>query len=457
MKRRATAALVLLLATSCVGGGSNERTILVDYSSDEFASFFLLNFPKKVEVHQGDTLVARQTWTGEPHTFTGGTRVNKAVSGLANWLDFFDAFEALMSEGARLPDPEDPGNTTVADFTKAINDAKPSPARTNIIASLRALRAGGAKVPDLEDPPDQSFAEFVAYVDKASQGGEKLPEAFTEDGIAQNAGQPCYLSTGIPPKDPKKHCTNAQQKQPEFTGKQSFYSSGIIPYQGPQGNTYRVPLSDDIKPGEYLFYCLVHGPGQRTKVVVKPKGAKIPGQGEVTREARKEIDVIAEPLQKQFREAKRTGRLTLPGGRGKVPGPFVGLIGGNHTAINEFVPKTVRTKAGQPIRWKMMGSNHTISFDVPTYFPQVQFLKNGTVRLNPKLEPPAGGAKKVPEQEGMGVFKFDGGAYDGSGFWSSGLIGAEPYLEYTMSISKRGTYRIACLIHPPMVGTVVVT
>ena len=30
------------------------------------------------------------------------------------------------------------------------------------------------------------------------------------------------------------------------------------------------------------------------------------------------------------------------------------------------------------------------------------------------------------------------------------------YVEYTMRISEPGTYRYACLLHPPMVGTVVV-
>ena len=31
--------------------------------------------------------------------------------------------------------------------------------------------------------------------------------------------------------------------------------------------------------------------------------------------------------------------------------------------------------------------------------------------------------------------EIDGGTYDGSGFWSSGLVGAEPHLRYTVRIS----------------------
>src|SRR6185503_174980 len=114
---------------------------------------------------------------------------------------------------------------------------------------------------------------------------------------------------------------------------------------------------------------------------------------------------------------------------------------------------------GAPITWKMMGSDHTISFNPPKYFPPIEFRKDGTVRFNPKLEPPAGGAKEYKSPDGPPPEEppsFDGGTYDGKGFWSSGLIGGEPYLEYTMRISKAGTYSFACLLHPPMVGTLVV-
>lgn len=105
----------------------------------------------------------------------------------------------------------------------------------------------------------------------------------------------------------------------------------------------------------------------------------------------------------------------------------------------------------------MMGADHTISFEVPEYFPVVEFAEDGTVRLNPKLQPSAGGASEPAEPEGEGVFEVDGGSYDGEGFWSSGLLGAQPYVEYTLRITEPGSYRYACLIHPPMVGTVVVT
>ena len=47
----------------------------------------------------------------------------------------------------------------------------------------------------------------------------------------------------------------------------------------------------------------------------------------------------------------------------------------------------------------------------------------------------------------------DAGSWDGKGFYSSGLIGGGPYLEWSVRITRPGKYRYACLIHPPMVGT----
>lgn len=147
-------------------------------------------------------------------------------------------------------------------------------------------------------------------------------------------------------------------------------------------------------------------------------------------------------------------------------GPFAGL-GSNsvHGSINEFVPRTINTNVGDPVSWRIVGAEHTISLDVPRYFPIIRFAKDGKVSINPRLERPAGGSPALPEndeeegEDGRGgkITRVDGGTYDGSGFFSSGLFGGEPYAEYTLRFSKPGRYKYACLLHPPMVGTVVVT
>jgi plastocyanin len=125
----------------------------------------------------------------------------------------------------------------------------------------------------------------------------------------------------------------------------------------------------------------------------------------------------------------------------------------------------MKAKVGEKVTWKIMGADHTVSFDVPPYFPIIEFTDNGKVSLNDKLQKPAGGSPEIPPQEDEGppgegggpILSIDGGTYDGTGFFSSGLFGGEPYAEYSLRFSEPGTYKYACLLHPPMVGTVEVT
>jgi plastocyanin len=121
------------------------------------------------------------------------------------------------------------------------------------------------------------------------------------------------------------------------------------------------------------------------------------------------------------------------------------------------VPKAITADVGEPVTWKIMGADHTITFDVPKYFPIIRFADDGEISMNPRLQKPAGGSPKIGEPEEEEILEVDGGTYDGTGFYSSGLFGGEPYAEYTLRFSEPGTYKYACLLHPPMVGTVEVT
>jgi plastocyanin len=395
----ALVAVILLLATGCLGGGGNDKTIFVDFQHDEFASFLIKNFPSKVTVAQGDDLVFSQYWTGEPHSVTGGTLVDELMEEVRPYLE---------------------------------------------------MDARGEDVPT--EPPKE-----IAKLE------ERLVWAFGEENdLNQTAVQPCYLAKGEPSKGGEP-CAEDQQEQPEFTGRYSFYNSGLIPYEGPQGNEYRVKLADDIEPGSYWFYCNVHGEFQSTEVEVKPKGERVPSAEQIGRQARREIQKVAAPLMRVFRDAQ-DGRIRLRDPDTKkrftIRGNFAGLVDPSyeHGAVNEFIPRRITVDAGEPITWNLMGF-HSISFGVPEYLPIISFADDGTVSRNPKLDPPAGGAREfdVPERErdgGEEPIAFDGGTYDGEGFWSSGVIDSKPYVRYSMRIMKPGRYRYACLIHPPMVGTV---
>ena len=87
-------------------------------------------------------------------------------------------------------------------------------------------------------------------------GAEKLPTFFPEGqgDVHQNAVQPCFLATGEPPSDPATPCPKTSQ--PAFNGGQTYYNSGFLP----EGDTFKVKLSSDIKPGTYSYYCNLHGP-----------------------------------------------------------------------------------------------------------------------------------------------------------------------------------------------------
>ncbi|HUP85173.1 MAG TPA: hypothetical protein VM143_05845 [Acidimicrobiales bacterium] len=462
VRAMALAAGVFLLSGACGGGeGFATRRVQVDHSSDQFATFALFNFPAKVTVRRGDAVEFKQTWTGEPHTVTGGASVTKTLREGSAWVDFFDAYDSLLGSGEPLPNPDKPGNATVGDLAKAMHGAKDEALRKKGVEAYEALSARYG-LPALDDASTASFADLVETVGKKSdEFFSAMPSAFGDDDqLAQNVAQACYLKEGGPPEDQTKSCKDKEQVQPRFDGRQSYYNSGVIPYQGTGGNTFKVRIADDAKLGSYLFYCAVHGLSQRTEVEIVGADADIPSQSEVNRQIRAGTSAINKDLEVLYDDAKDDLKVKLPKADEPIEGPFAGLAGKEHTAINEFVPKERAVKAGEPITWKMMGSYHTISFDVPRYFPIMEFLKKGTVRINPKLSPPAGGAVEYVEpkdEEEQGPPKHDGGTYDGTGFWSSGLIGAEPYLEYTMRITKPGTYNYACLLHPAMVGRIKVT
>ena len=307
------------------------------------------------------------------------------------------------------------------------------------IKPVREIIKSG-NIPD-EPPPE--------IIEKLKPLPEMLPEA---GGLTQSAAQPCYLDVGLPSLDPGTPCP--KNPQPEFNGRQSYYSSGLIPYEGTQGNTYRVKLSADIAPGTYTYYCNLHGPLQSGEIVVKPKGAKVPSQGSVDKKARAEVQKLAKPLVAALNQAK-SGKAEFQGQ------PLKGNIAGYVTPkaeeafISEFFPRTIRARVGEKVTWTYVGG-HTVSFNVPPYFPEFIVATDGTVTFNPQAYE-AVASPAVPESEGEHAPPpaIDAGNWDGSYFISSGVMwdGAT----YSLTFTKAGRYKYACLIHPRMVGEVVVS
>jgi plastocyanin len=389
--------------------------VLVDYDHDEFAGLFLAYFPNTVTVHPGDTVHFKQAWNGEPHSVTFGTIVDKALGTVQPLLDIF---------------------------------------RSN-----------------QEPPPDADQQFEDAFKDLPFMTGEDI------ESVNQAIAQPCYLDTGTPATDPEKPCP--KRTQPAFSGKQAYYNSGFIPYAGNNGNTFDVKIADDITPGTYGYYCNFHGPGMQGKVVVKPKGSTIPSQSAVDKEARKEADAAAAPLLKALHGAEKGGFEIVKAAKAagfpmppqdvldKVKGAYFSGFGSEEAQeaqINEFLPRTIHAKVGEKVTWLMI-SFHTISFDVPRYFPLFVVRKDGTVAFDSRAGKPQGGPgfpEKVDPKTIGNPYIVDGGTWNGKGFRNSGLTpdtgdeGDAQITGFSLTFTTAGKYRYACLIHPRMVGTVVV-
>ena len=390
----AVVASVVLLSAGCGADGSSARRVRVDFRHDEFASHYWRYFPRTVYAHPGDELVFDQEWTGEPHTVTFGTNVDEAVPRI-------EALEAKYAE--REPETE-----------------------AELAAATKEYEEATARLP-----------VFDPYLDLAEQA----------------AVLPCYLDDGTPGRG---DAPCPQREQPDFDGKQAYYSSGFISPVGAQDNVFRVPLSSDIEPGTYRYYCIIHFPDMQGRLVVRNADDELPSQSEIAAKARSEIEELARPLREAFADA-RAGNAKDPNGESIDP-PIAGYHSGEEytVAVDEFVPKTWTARVDDPVTWTITGA-HTISFGVPRYVPIYRERDDGTIERNPVIDRAAGGSPKAPPVDfTKGPVEIDGGTWDGTGFISSGLLGAEPVSRYTLRVSKPGRYRYACLVHPTMVGTLVV-
>jgi len=400
--------LVIVCVTTGVACGNSQdrgatRAVLVDYAHDEMSTSMIDFFPQNVTVHAGDSVQFRQFWTGEAHNVT---------------------------------------------FGKAFNDA------------LGRIRKR------LATPPRPNAAELDADLQVLAP----LPTILGSDAgplvVNQNGAQPCYLDSGLPPTDRTQACP--RRPQPAFTGREAYYSSGFIPHVGKGANRFTMQLADDIAPGEYNFYCTLHGVGQSGTVRVVAANRAIPSQGDVTRAAQRAIERdFAAPFRAALADA-RANRLTVAGNRYPVPVAGVATEGirswtgpahqrhleHRHGSVNQFVPADVQARVGTPVTWTFTG-RHTISFNVPKFFPIFTVADDGRVTINPDAHRPIGFKGRPPDLPSDQKATVDGGTFDGAGFRSSGLdwIAGD---RFSLTFTRPGTYLLACLVHPKMVGKVTV-
>ena len=122
------------------GGSGSSRTIEVDYQLERLRGVVPRFLPARGDLKPGMTVKFHQTWTGEPHSVSFGTLVDKNIKGPL--LDLLDD-----------------------------------------------VAAGKAQLPD--EPPDSYDPKFW---------DERMPELFAaQDGLSQAAAHPCYVEDGDGP------------------------------------------------------------------------------------------------------------------------------------------------------------------------------------------------------------------------------------------------------------------
>lgn len=268
------------------------------------------------------------------------------------------------------------------------------------------------------------------------------PPDFTP--LNQSAAQPCFLETGEPPAGDRA-CPKGQQ--PDFNGRQSWYTSGLLQAEQP----FDLKLANDIEPGTYSFVCTVHRAMMSGKLTVVEQDASRPGAAAVQREGRNELQQAVRAFKPALDQAAAATPDKAFAGALSQDVPFgEGLV---------FGPRQISIPTGGSVSWGVYAF-HTITINPPPdAFNILTKAPDGTVQVNPKAVAPAKtrpGPVLFPPGPEVRATTFDAGEYDGTGFFNSGLMASLPsaLLTYRLTFTRPGTYELRCLIHPDMRGQV---
>lgn len=301
-----------------------------------------------------------------------------------------------------------------------------------------------------KDPTGQSPA--VQAADAA------LPPLLPQGpGPANPSGaNPCAVTTGPVPTNTA--CSAAQSTLAPFAGSEEYYNSGWLA----PGKPFTLTLASDIKPGAYHYMCLLHGASMSGTIVVAGPSDTVPPaatqEAQGTTELQQHVAALADAAS-ALEKGIFPPIVTAPKTNTVIAGSGTQT---SNDLVTEFGPKIVTTTVGSTVTWDFLGP-HTVSFNAPSSAYNVKLP--GKPEINQQSGAPVGtaGQKGPPggtnpnAAPGIGEV-VNGGKYDGTAFTSSGTIISFPpsLTSYTLTFTKAGTFQYACLIHPGMVGTVVV-
>lgn len=294
------------------------------------------------------------------------------------------------------------------------------------------------------DEPPPEFEPLFKYA--------MLPEG--PGDANQVSANPCFVTTGALPEDTTQPCTD---KEPSpFTGKEVFYNSGFLPDQ----EEFELTLADDIAPGVYKGFCMLHFTEMISTIEVVAEGEEATTAAEAEAQADRELEPLVAKVKEAHEKAERAadaGTVVAGDPPGEEePEPSGPPKPNTSAGLAEFTPKEISVASGGSVTWNVNGP-HTITFNAPED-ARVIIGKgpDGNTHLVEKAASPAlFNVPPPPEGEPEGPPPTaDLGSFDGSGFANTGIqFGGG----FKVTFTKAGTYRYICTVHPDMEGTVTVT
>ena len=309
------------------------------------------------------------------------------------------------------------------------------------------------RMPDSEgdDPHTVTFGTLVEPGVTNAEDSRKLPRVFPhkppDESLQanQSAAQPCFLASGLPPVSLEGGAPACEQRrQPDFTGTETFYNSGLLL----PGDRFRMRIDANAKPGKYAFVCLIHGGRMTGTLTIVDASTPVPRAADVEQLGRQTIQGLA------FRAADGRNRPLA-----NETQMLAGVIGFNlpNAYLAEFVPQRLSVPLGATVSFDVVAA-HSISFNATDEdFGLVRRLSDGFVALNTKAflpfnspTPPPAYSTYVPVLTSGIVLAPT--SFDGQGFKSSGLRSVEPpgAVSYRVTFTAPGVYEVRCLIHKDM-------
>ncbi len=226
-------------------------------------------------------------------------------------------------------------------------------------------------------------------------------------------------------------------------GKQ-FIASGLQPLQ-PNKKSWTVSFP---KAGKFTFYCDIHK-GMKMTVTVKKAGAKIPAAAADKKQASKELKADLAIAKKLLASPGPTTNVVMMGNdKGRV-------------ATFDFFPKVKNVHVGDTVSFEMTkGSSeeHTVTFGPPAYLGPIETILPDAATGNP---PALAVDSRLYYASDPGSVLTHSATVHGNGFLNTGALdgddgGPVPRVKQ-VTFTTPGSFQYLCLLHPQMVGTIVVS